>query len=85
MIHDNSQFFSTLQSLVDSWCDRRCLSALRWILQAYPMHSGLTDEWAELAIALENIRALARDQITPSELRCVEDCIFFSRSLVERR
>jgi len=84
MIENNSQFFTTLQSLIDAWCDRRCLSALRRILVAYPMLSGLTDEWGELTIALENVRAFARDQITESELQSVEDAIAFARRVVGR-
>jgi len=84
MIENNPQFFATLQSLIDAWCDRRCLSALRRILVAYPMLSGLTDEWGELTIALENVRAFARDQITESELQSVEDAIAFARSVIGR-
>ncbi|MGA2217916.1 MAG: hypothetical protein ABSG51_07510 [Terracidiphilus sp.] len=82
MIENNSQFFSTLKSLVDAWCDRRCLSALRRILVAYPMLSGLTDEWGELTIALENVRAFAGDQITESDLQQVGDAIAFGRKVV---
>ena len=44
MIEDSSRFFSVLQSLIDAWCDRRCLSQLRHILAAYPMVSGLRDD-----------------------------------------
>jgi len=84
MIENNSQFFSVLQSLVNVWCDRRCLSALRRILAAYPMLSGLTDEWGELVIALENVRAFAREQITESELQSVNEAIVFARRVVER-
>ncbi len=84
MIENSSQFFSVVQSLIDGWCDRRCLSALRRILAAYPMLSGLTDEWGELAIALENVRAFARDQITASELQSVEEAIVFARRVVGR-
>ena len=84
MIENNSQFLFELQSLIDAWCDRRCLSARRRILAAYPMVSGLTDEWAELAIALENVRAFARDEITESELKSVEEAIAFARRVVGR-
>jgi hypothetical protein len=85
MIENSSQFFSVLQSLIDAWCDRRCLGALRRILAAYPMVSGLTDEWGELAIALENVRAFARDQITGAELQLVEEAIVFARRAVGLR
>jgi hypothetical protein len=84
MIENNSQFFSTLNLLIETWCDRRCLSALRRVLVAYPMLSGLTDEWGELTIALENVRAFAHDQITESELQKVEEAIAFGRRVVGR-
>ena len=48
------------------------------------MASGLTDDWDELAIALENVRVFARDQITESELQSVEEAIVFSRRVVGR-
>jgi hypothetical protein len=51
MIHDNQQFFTTIRCLVEAWCDRRCLVALRNILRAYPMPSPLTDSWGELLTA----------------------------------
>jgi hypothetical protein len=85
MIENAPEFFSTLKSLVDAWCDRRRLGALRRILQAYPMASGLTDDWGELAIALEDVRAFARDEITRSELQFVEETIAFARRVVDRR
>jgi hypothetical protein len=84
MIETAPEFFSTLKSLVDAWCDRRCLGALRRILQAYPMASGLTDSWGELAIALEDVRAFARDEVTPLELQSVEETIAFARRIVGR-
>jgi hypothetical protein len=35
------------------------------------MSSGLTDAWAELRIALQDVRAFARGELTPEELRTV--------------
>jgi hypothetical protein len=46
------------------------------------MLSGLTDEWGELTIALENVRAFAGDQITESDLQQVGDAIAFGRKVV---
>jgi hypothetical protein len=84
MIESNAQFFSALKSLIDAWCERRCLGALRSILQAYPMPSGLTDSWAELAIALENVRAFARSEVTESELQTVNEAILVAWRAVKR-
>ena len=45
-----------LASLVDSLCELRALGSLRELLPHYPMHMGLTDEWAGLARALKTVR-----------------------------
>ena len=60
MIENNEQLFSKIQKLVEAWCDRRCLIALRQILPGYPLTSPLTDGWGELLIALKNVSAFAR-------------------------
>jgi hypothetical protein len=75
MIENDKQFFDLLRSLIEAWCDRRCLGALRLILPAYPMPSGLTDSWGELETALSNVRAFARNELTDSELQSVEEAI----------
>jgi hypothetical protein len=64
-----------LQTLVEGWCDRRNLRALRAILPGYPLSSPFTDGWGELLVALKNVRALARDEITEAELITVDECI----------
>ena len=75
MIEDNKQLFSSLQQLVEAWCDRRSLRALRNILRGYPLVSPLGDGWGELLIALQNVRAFARDELTAEEFKVLEDCI----------
>ena len=71
----NAELFRTLQSLVDAWCDRRCLSALHYVLKGYPLTSPMTDGWAELLTALQNVRAFARTELTEQERIMVDDCI----------
>jgi len=75
MIEDNKHLFSSIQGLVEAWCDRHCLRALRNILQGYPLVSPLGDGWGELLIALQNVRAFARDELTAGEIKVLEDCI----------
>jgi hypothetical protein len=75
MIENNKQLFSAVQGLVEAWCDRHCLGALRRILPGYPMVSPLGDGWGELLIALQNVRAFARDELTAEEFKVLEDCI----------
>jgi hypothetical protein len=74
------QLFNTIRSLINAWCDRRCLRALRAILRGYPMTSPLTDGWGELLLALMDVRAFARDELTQGERASVDDCI----STIER-
>jgi len=64
-----------VDSLCNAWCERRCLGALRYLLPAWPLTSPLTDGWGELGIALQNIRAFARNELTPQELSELEQLI----------
>jgi hypothetical protein len=61
--------------LIDSWCDRRCLNALREILAGWPIGSGLTDDWARLGESLKSVRALAREELEEGEIETVERLI----------
>jgi hypothetical protein len=71
----DAELFSALRQLVERWCDRRCLRALRAILPGYPLSSPFTDGWSELLIALKNARAFAGDELTEGELITVDECI----------
>ena len=75
MIDDNKQLFSSIQGLVEAWCDRRCLRALRNVLRGYPLVSPLTDGWGELLISLQDVRVFARDELTVDEQNRLDDCI----------
>ena len=72
---DNAALFSALQSLVEGWCDRRCLKALRAILGGYPLSSPLTDGWGDLLTALQDVRAFALSELTEAERTTVDECI----------
>jgi hypothetical protein len=67
--------FTSVNRLVDGWCERRCLDALREILRAWPLSSGLTDEWGELRDALARVRAVAANELNERELEVVEESI----------
>jgi hypothetical protein len=71
--------------LVDAWCDRRSLRALREILAGYPLVSGLTDSWGELLKALEAVRAFAADELTDAEADHLERLIGATTAVIERR
>ena len=53
--------------LIDAWCGRRALKALRIVLPAWP-HNGLTDGVADLADALRGVRARAKSDLSSDEL-----------------
>ena len=64
---DKSNLFPTLQTLLDAWCDRRALTPLRVLLNAYPLPNGLTDEWQQLHAALSDLENRHDDVITSHE------------------
>lgn len=49
--------FVIVDSPIEYWCERRALGPLGCILQAYPLASGLMDEWQGLYQALRLIRS----------------------------
>jgi hypothetical protein len=69
------QLFDTIRLLINAWCNRRCLRALRAILAGYPMTTQLSEGWGELLRALLDVQAFARDELTQSERKFVDDCI----------
>jgi hypothetical protein len=71
----NEQLFQEVRGLVETWCDRRALRALRHILHGYPVASPLTDGLAELMIALKNVRAFAAEEITAEKLSTIDECV----------
>ena len=75
MIEDNQQLFSAIRLLAETWCDRRCFMALRFLLRGYPMVSPLADGWHELLVALKDVRAFARSELTDTELQTLSECI----------
>ena len=85
MEQKTDHLFATLQRLVEAWCDRRCLRALRAILRGYPLTSPLTDGWAELLTALQDVRAFARSELTEAERTTVDDCIRVVEAALHRR
>ena len=71
----NEAFFATLRALIEKWCDRRCLKALNRILGSYLSFNGLSDGWGELSVALQDVRAFARTELTADELKDVDNLI----------
>lgn len=80
-----NELLSSTKNLVDAWCDRRCLIALRFILQGYPLSSPLTDSWFDLLKALENVRAFASDEINTEEKQTVNALITSVNHVIYRQ
>ncbi len=81
----NSQdILKSINLLVETWCDRRSFSALRYILQGFPLSSGLTDDWANLLDGLENVRAFASDELTEEEKQNLSQLISSINQIVYR-
>lgn len=71
----NESVLESIRLLVETWCDRRSLIALRHVLCGYPLSSPLTDGWGDLLAALENVRAFAKEELTAEELTKLNDLI----------
>jgi hypothetical protein len=63
--------FKILDDLINSWCERRALRPLRYLLGAYPEVLAHTDLQFELLEALKKVKALCRDDLTQEERRLV--------------
>ena len=70
-VANSAEFFAALRSLIEAWCDRRCLKALNHVLPAYLSFNRLTDGWKRVYDALRNVRTFAQDELTASELDTV--------------
>jgi hypothetical protein len=60
-----------LRDLIEVWCDRRCLSALKYVLPAYIAFNGRIDGWSMLCAAVRNARTSAHDELTEGELEVI--------------
>lgn len=61
--------------LVDSWCERRALRALREMLGGLPVVPGTSDEWPDVRDALKAVRDFASHELTAEERATIERLI----------
>ena len=69
--------------MIDSWCERRELGPLRWIISsAYP---GLyhTDQWFTVLDALRTIKGLCHERLTPEEMTWVRTALRILQDIFE--
>ena len=80
-----AEIHAEARRLVEAWCDRRCLRALRAALAGWPMVSHLTDSWSDFLDAMKNVRALARDELTEQVLDAVDDLVRVAERALYRK
>jgi len=81
---NSDETLEAVEKLVDAWCGRRDLAPLRHVLPSFPLTNPLTDGWADLLRALEEVRACCRDRLPESELETIQDCIVAVQRIVYR-
>jgi hypothetical protein len=64
-----------LDSLVDQWCARRALAPLRCLLPAWPSPLIHSDQWQDLWRALQDVRGLGPEALTPEESALHADAV----------
>jgi hypothetical protein len=84
MENTNESVLETIRMLVEGWCDRRSLVALRHILKGYPLSSSLTDGWSALLDSLQSVRAFAREELTEDEKATIGQIIGEISKVVHR-
>ena len=62
---------TTLNTLIDRWCERRAIRPLQLLLRAYPGPLTHADEMFELLKALKDVKGLCRAELPEEELRMV--------------
>jgi hypothetical protein len=80
----SDEFFRDLHSLIEAWCDRRCLHALATLLPAYTSFNGLTDGWGELLAAMQAL-ALSKNDLHPDEWETVANLRHAAENALDRR
>jgi hypothetical protein len=72
-----------IERMIDSWCERRAIGPLRWILtSAYP---GLyhTDHWLTVLDALKTIKGLCHEQLTQEEMDWLRKALWILQEIFE--
>jgi hypothetical protein len=77
-----SDVIAEVSSLTDSWCNRRGLRPLALLLPAWVVNDGLTDGWAAVLDALNDLRA--RAVLPESEAAIIERSIVVIERAVYR-
>ena len=66
---------STLDTLIDRWCERRALRPLQLLFRAYPGPLAHTDQLFELLDALKDVKGLCRSELPTEELGMLVEAV----------
>lgn len=66
---------STLDTLIDRWCERRALRPLQLLFRAYPGPLAHTDQLFELLDALKDVKGLCRAELPAEELKMLVEAV----------
>jgi hypothetical protein len=66
---------STLDTLIDRWCERRALRPLQLLFRAYPGPLAHTDQLFELLDALKDVKGLCRAELSAEEIRMLVEAV----------
>ena len=70
-----------VNELIDGWCQRRALDALKRLLPAWPMKSEDSDAWRKLENALSQTRSGTRKSISDVEIPRLNEAIEIVQSV----
>lgn len=72
---ETEDILNRVNNLVDAWCERRNIIALKYVLQGWPLAQGLTDEWVNLLESLKMVRDWGSSSVTPEESETIRRLI----------
>lgn len=84
IMKETYKIFPKLDKLIDSWCERRCLKPLCFILREYPSCSELGDGWGILLEVLLEIKGICCHELTLEERRLLGELIHAIKEKVEK-
>ena len=64
-----------LNKLIDSWCERRCLKPLCYILRDYLIYTELTEGSGGILESLQEIKGLCCHELAVEERRLLSELI----------
>lgn len=84
-IASNEEFWGAIDGLIDSWCERRALKPLSWVLRPYFAFNGLTDGWTDLLNGFKSIHLRCRDDVSEQELEILCELIRTAKRALNSR